>query len=318
MIRPRGSRVSSPPSAVGLPPPDPEVPDRQVRNAEDIAAAVRYAANARAAGRGPRLGRGAGADGPGRRCWWSTASMTEFTIDRGRMARLSAGLEWQPDLDAAAPFGLAANLPLGPRDRCGRIPHRRRRRTARPHLRVVARLRPGDGRGGGRRPDSSGHTQRKRRPVLGSTGRRGHARHRHLAGHGPGTASRSSTAARSGSTRTTPERYDTWRQMCADLCKAGTVVRAIMGDHSSRSLLRTDRRSADPCMRFGWVGQPRETGEGRLARIRQVATPVLDDDVKERPYPQIGAVLSDPVGPSAITQRGPRSLLRSPTRPSTP
>ena len=82
----------------------------------------------------------------------------------------------------------------------------------------------------------------------------------------------------------------------SDFDRAMDVVAA-----AARRATGTDRRSADLCRPVRLGRQP-ATGECFLARIRQVATPVLDD-VKERPHPQIGAVHSDPVAPSAITQR---------------
>ena len=273
----------------------------QARNAEDIAAAVRYAAN-----HGLRVAvrsTGHGAVPVDRSTLLvNTASMSEFDVDPDRrVVRLSAGVQWQPVLDAAAPFGLAAICGSAPGIGAvgyltggGIGPLARTYGISSDFIRAMDVV-VGDGRTLRATPTENEDLYwglRGGKATLGIV-----------------------TSVELGLVRlatfyggalwfdadNTREVLLAWRQMCADLPDQGTSSAAIMRLPRLDVLPAPIAGRQTLAIRFGWVGQP-AAGEPFMARIRHVATPVLDD-VKERPYLQIGAVHSDPVGPSAITQQ---------------
>ena len=87
-----------------------------------------------------------------------------------------------------------------------------------------------------------------------------------------------------------------WREMCGELPEQGTSSAAVMRLPHLQALPAPIAGRQTVAIRFGWVGDP-AAGDRLLQHIRRVATPVLDD-VRARPYAQIGAVHSDPVAPS--------------------
>ena len=89
-----------------------------------------------------------------------------------------------------------------------------------------------------------------------------------------------------------------WHELCAHLPDEGTTSVAVLRLPPLDVLPPPIAGRQTLAVRFGWVGGD-EVGARSLDVIRSVATPVLDD-VRRRPYPEIGAVHADPVAPAAI------------------
>ena len=273
----------------------------QARRAQDVAAAVRYAADQHLRVAVRSSGHGA-VPIDASTLLIHTGAMTDFSIDPARrVARMSAGVRWQPVLDAAARFGLA---PI-----CGSAPG----------IGVVGYLT-----GGGLGPLArtygvSSDFVRAFEVVVGD-GRILRATPTENEDLFWGLRGGKATLGIVTSVEMDLVWLDSvyggalwfdaadsgpvlraWRSMCDRLPDKGTTSAAVMRLPELDVLPAPIAGRQTLAIRFGWVGYP-DCGEVFLRTVREAATPVLDD-VKVRPYTQIGAVHGDPVAPSAVTQR---------------
>lgn len=92
-----------------------------------------------------------------------------------------------------------------------------------------------------------------------------------------------------------------WRRLCAELPEAGTTSAAMLKLPPLEQLPPAIAGRQTLAIRFAWLGDE-DDGRVFVDRLRAVATPVLDD-VRVRPYTEIGAVHCDPVDPAPIVQR---------------
>jgi hypothetical protein len=272
----------------------------EAHSAADVVAAVRYAA-----ANGLRVAVRSSGHGAvpidGSTLLIHTGAMTDFSIDPDRrVARMSAGTRWQPVIDAAARFGLA---PI-----CGSAPG----------IGVVGYLT-----GGGLGPLArtygvSSDFVRSMEVVVGdgrilrATPTENEDLYWGLRG-GKATLGIVTSiemdlvwldlfygGALWFDMNDAPAVLTAWREMCAVLPEKGTTSAAVLRLPPLDFLPTTIAGRQSVAIRFGWVGDA-DCGERYLGRIRDVATPILDD-VRQRPYTQIAAVHSDPVAPSATTQ----------------
>jgi FAD/FMN-containing dehydrogenase len=273
----------------------------EARNSADVADAVRHAADhdLRVAVRSS--GHGA-VPVDGSTLLVHTAAMADYSVDPvRRVVRLGAGVRWQPVLEAAARYGLA---PI-----CG----------SSPGIGAVGYLT-----GGGIGPLArtfgvSSDFVRAIEVVVGDGRvlRATPTQHEELFW---GLRGGKATLGIVTSLEMELVRLDSfyggalwfdvadtrpvlsaWRQLCADLPNLGTTSAAIMRLPKLDVLPAPIAGRQTVAIRYGWVGDP-DDGAKFLREIRRAATPVLDD-VRARPYTQIGAVHSDPVAPAPVVQR---------------
>jgi FAD/FMN-containing dehydrogenase len=273
----------------------------EARTAEDVSAAVRYAGQhgLRVAVRS--TGHGA-VPVDASTLLVHTAAMDDFTIDpTRRVARFGAGVRWQLLLDAAARFGLA---PI-----CGSAPG----------IGAVGYLT-----GGGIGPLArtygvSSDFVREMKVVVGDGRvlRATPTEHPDLFwGLRGGKATLGLVTEVEMDLVALSDFYGgalwfdavdaapvlrAWRRMCADLPDQCTTSIAVMRLPQLDVLPAQIAGRQTVSVRFGWVGD-QQRGESFLGRIRESASAVLDD-IRRRPYRQIGAIHSDPVAPAAVTQR---------------
>jgi FAD/FMN-containing dehydrogenase len=92
-----------------------------------------------------------------------------------------------------------------------------------------------------------------------------------------------------------------WRELCARLPESGTTSVAVLRLPALDRLPPQIAGRQCVAVRFGWTGDPSD-GDDLLRGVRRVADPLLDD-VRVRPFTEIGAVHRDPVAPAAVTTR---------------
>src|ERR1700712_1115257 len=269
--------------------------------AADVVAAVRYAA-----ARGLRIAvrsTGHGAVSVDRSTLLiHTAGMTDVVIDPvHRVARFSCGVRWQAVLDAAAAFGLApicGSAPgtgrVGYRTGGGHGPLARTYGVSSDFVRALEVV-VGDGR------------------ILRATPTENEDLFWGLRGGkatlGILTAVELDLLQRNSfyggalwfDAADTGPVLRAWLRLGLDLPDQGTPSAAVMQLPPLTVLPAPIAGRQTLAIRFGWTGQP-DRGELFLSQIRQAATPILAD-VRVRPYSEIGSVHSDPVAPSAVTQR---------------
>ena len=273
----------------------------RARAAADVVAAVRYAAT-----RGLRIavrstGHGA-VPVDGSTLLIHTAGMTDAVIDPvHRVARFGCGVPWQTVLDGAAKFGLAPICGAAPRIGAvgyltggGHGPLARTYGVSSDFVRALEVV-VGDGR------------------ILRATPNENEGLFWGLRGGkatlGIVTAVELNLVQRNSfyggalwfDAADTRPVLRAWRRLGLDLPDQGTTSAAVLQLPPLKVLPAPIAGRQTLAIRFGWTGQP-DRGELFLNRIRQAATPILDD-VKVRPYTEIGAVHSDPVAPSAVTQQ---------------
>ncbi len=273
----------------------------KARTAQDVAAAVRYAA-----ARGLRVAVRSSGHGAvpldGSTLLVHTGAMTDFTIDPARRTvRLAAGVAWQSVLEEAARFGLA---PI-----CGSAPG----------IGAVGYL-SGGGLGPLARTYGVGSDYVRTAQVVVGDGRILSATPTENADLFWGVRGGKATlgivtdmevdlvpldsfygGALWFDAADTGRVLAAWRRMCVALPEQGTSSAAILRLPPLDVLPAPIAGRQTLAIRYGWVGDPND-GESFLADIRRAATPILDD-ITQRPSTQIGAIHSDPVAPSATTVR---------------
>jgi hypothetical protein len=190
---------------------------------------------------------------------------------------------------------------FGPRRRGGRIPHRRRPRPGRPHLRHLVGLRPRLRRGHRRR--QLRHATPTEHPDLFWGLRGGKAT------LGVVTAVEIELLELAdlygGSIWFVGEDAATalpaWRRMAQTLPDEATTSVAVMNLPPLPHLPPAIAGRQTLAVRYAWIGDP-ESGAAYLAELRDSAAALLDT-VGPMPYSAIGRIHADPVDPMPVSSR---------------